>query len=346
MARDVMLARHTGSRLHVAHVSTAGTVEVLRWAKAQGIAVTAEVTPHHLATDHRPAARLRPGLQGQPAAAAGRGRRGAAGGTGGRHDRRRRHRPRAACQARQGARVRRRGVRDDRPGGRARGRRRVPGAPRPAGLGGRRAGAVADPRADRRPGRPRRSRSRPASPPTWSSSTPTRPSSSTPRRRSRARATTPGTAARSTAPSTRPTCAVCARHTGVGPSRRSTSDQPARRPRPGGPRPRGRARLPRRGVRRAGRDRRGGGVLHGHDRLPGDPHRPQLPPPGRRHDRTARGQHGDQHRGRRVGAHLGRRLRRTRPGAAALELAGRPARWRTSCASRTWSGSAVSTPGP
>ncbi len=48
VARDVLLARHTGSRVHVAHVSTAGSVEVIRWAKAQGIAVTAEVTPHHL----------------------------------------------------------------------------------------------------------------------------------------------------------------------------------------------------------------------------------------------------------------------------------------------------------
>ncbi len=48
VARDVMLARHTGSRVHVAHVSTAGSVEVVRWAKAQGIEVTAEVTPHHL----------------------------------------------------------------------------------------------------------------------------------------------------------------------------------------------------------------------------------------------------------------------------------------------------------
>src|ERR671920_2109474 len=48
IARDVMLARHTGSRLHVCHVSTAGTVEVLRWAKQRGIDVTAEVTPHHL----------------------------------------------------------------------------------------------------------------------------------------------------------------------------------------------------------------------------------------------------------------------------------------------------------
>jgi dihydroorotase len=53
VARDVMLARHTGSRVHVAHVSTAGSVEVLRWAKAQAQRdgtweVTAEVTPHHL----------------------------------------------------------------------------------------------------------------------------------------------------------------------------------------------------------------------------------------------------------------------------------------------------------
>jgi len=48
VARDVMLARHTGSRVHVAHVSTAGSVEVIRWAKAQGISVTAEATPHHL----------------------------------------------------------------------------------------------------------------------------------------------------------------------------------------------------------------------------------------------------------------------------------------------------------
>jgi dihydroorotase len=48
VARDVMLARHTGSRVHIAHVSTAGSVEVIRWAKAQGVEITAEVTPHHL----------------------------------------------------------------------------------------------------------------------------------------------------------------------------------------------------------------------------------------------------------------------------------------------------------
>ncbi|MGI8458904.1 MAG: dihydroorotase, partial [Propionibacteriaceae bacterium] len=48
VARDVELARLTRSRLHVCHVSTAETVEVLRWAKGRGIDVTAEVAPHHL----------------------------------------------------------------------------------------------------------------------------------------------------------------------------------------------------------------------------------------------------------------------------------------------------------
>ncbi|MFJ3488079.1 dihydroorotase [Leifsonia aquatica] len=48
IARDVLLAEHVGSRLHVCHVSTAGSVDVIRWAKARGIDVTAEVTPHHL----------------------------------------------------------------------------------------------------------------------------------------------------------------------------------------------------------------------------------------------------------------------------------------------------------
>jgi dihydroorotase len=48
IARDVLLAEHVGARLHVCHVSTAGSVDVIRWAKARGIQVTAEVTPHHL----------------------------------------------------------------------------------------------------------------------------------------------------------------------------------------------------------------------------------------------------------------------------------------------------------
>nr|WP_245354520.1 dihydroorotase [Brachybacterium sacelli] len=48
IARDVLLAQHVGSRLHVCHLSTAGSVDIVRWAKQRGIAVTAEVTPHHL----------------------------------------------------------------------------------------------------------------------------------------------------------------------------------------------------------------------------------------------------------------------------------------------------------
>ncbi|HTR70774.1 MAG TPA: dihydroorotase [Mycobacteriales bacterium] len=48
IARDCLLAAHVGSRLHVCHVSTAGSVELIRWAKSKGWNVTAEVTPHHL----------------------------------------------------------------------------------------------------------------------------------------------------------------------------------------------------------------------------------------------------------------------------------------------------------
>ena len=48
IARDCLLAAHVGSALHVCHVSTAGSVEIIRWAKSKGWRVTAEVTPHHL----------------------------------------------------------------------------------------------------------------------------------------------------------------------------------------------------------------------------------------------------------------------------------------------------------
>jgi dihydroorotase len=54
VARDCLLAAHAGARLHVCHVSTAGTVDVLDWAKKRGTQVSAEVTPHHLLlTDER-----------------------------------------------------------------------------------------------------------------------------------------------------------------------------------------------------------------------------------------------------------------------------------------------------
>ncbi len=48
IARDVLLASHVDSRLHVCHVSTSGSVAIIRWAKEMGVRVTAEVTPHHL----------------------------------------------------------------------------------------------------------------------------------------------------------------------------------------------------------------------------------------------------------------------------------------------------------
>lgn len=48
IARDIILARLTGARLHIAHVSTAHGVQLLREAKAEGLPITAEVTPHHL----------------------------------------------------------------------------------------------------------------------------------------------------------------------------------------------------------------------------------------------------------------------------------------------------------
>ena len=48
VARDCVLAAHVGSRLHVCHLSTRGSVEIVRWAKSKGWDVTAEVTPHHL----------------------------------------------------------------------------------------------------------------------------------------------------------------------------------------------------------------------------------------------------------------------------------------------------------
>ncbi|KMO78086.1 dihydroorotase [Mycolicibacterium chlorophenolicum] len=51
VARDALLARDAGARVHICHASTAGTVELIRWAKEQGVSITAEVTPHHLLLD-------------------------------------------------------------------------------------------------------------------------------------------------------------------------------------------------------------------------------------------------------------------------------------------------------
>jgi len=51
VARDALLARDARARLHICHASTSGTVEIVKWAKQQGISITAEVTPHHLMLD-------------------------------------------------------------------------------------------------------------------------------------------------------------------------------------------------------------------------------------------------------------------------------------------------------
>lgn len=67
--RDIELARATGGRLHLAHVSTRGAVELIRRAKEDGLPVTAEATPHHLALDHSrcrtwsPMAKMNPPLR-------------------------------------------------------------------------------------------------------------------------------------------------------------------------------------------------------------------------------------------------------------------------------------------
>lgn len=69
IARDVLLASHVQSRLHICHLSTAGSVAIIRWAKEMGVNVTAEVTPHHLlltedlASDYNPLFKVNPPLR-------------------------------------------------------------------------------------------------------------------------------------------------------------------------------------------------------------------------------------------------------------------------------------------
>ncbi|HEX6328443.1 MAG TPA: dihydroorotase [Jiangellaceae bacterium] len=66
IARDVLLAAHVGSRVHICHVSTAGSVEIIRWAKSKGWDVTAEVTPHHLLLTDESAATYNPRYKVNP----------------------------------------------------------------------------------------------------------------------------------------------------------------------------------------------------------------------------------------------------------------------------------------
>lgn len=71
IARDILIANMVGAKLHICHVTTAGGVEIIRWAKSQGMKVTAEVTPHHLiltdelATSYDPIYKVNPPLRTQ-----------------------------------------------------------------------------------------------------------------------------------------------------------------------------------------------------------------------------------------------------------------------------------------
>jgi len=66
VARDLALVKLTGVRYHVQHVSTAGTVELVKSARAAGLPVTAEVTPHHLMLDHGEVERMNPDVKMYP----------------------------------------------------------------------------------------------------------------------------------------------------------------------------------------------------------------------------------------------------------------------------------------
>ena len=155
IARDCLLAAHVGSRLHVCHVSTAGSVEIVREAKEQGLERHRRGLPAPPAADRRAGRDVRPDLQGQPAAALRRRRRGAARRPGRRHDRHRRHRPRPAPARGQGLRVGRGRVRHARPRDRAVDRAGDDGRRRPARLGRRRRADVLRPGPDRPGRRPR-----------------------------------------------------------------------------------------------------------------------------------------------------------------------------------------------
>ena len=115
IARDCLLTDHVGSRLHVCHLSTAGSVEVVAAAKKRGTTVTAEVTPHHLLLTDERAVGYDPVFKVNPPLRTAADVDGAAAGAGRRGDRHRRHRSRATCQPGQGNRVGQRQSRHARP---------------------------------------------------------------------------------------------------------------------------------------------------------------------------------------------------------------------------------------
>ena len=146
IARDVLLAEHVGSRLHVCHLSTAGSVEIIRWAKRRGVDVTAEVTPHHLLLTDELARGYDARYKVNPPLRREEDVRGGARGPRRRHDRHRRDRPRTAPRRGEGVRVAGRGERHGGPRERAARRAARDGRHRDADLGGRRTRACRAPR--------------------------------------------------------------------------------------------------------------------------------------------------------------------------------------------------------
>ena len=106
VSRNVILSRYTGAHIHMQHISSALSVEIVRRAKADGVRVTAEATPHHIAlTDEAPRA-LRHEFQDEPPAEDGGRPQGADRGPAGRDARLHRDRPRPAHRLREGPGVR------------------------------------------------------------------------------------------------------------------------------------------------------------------------------------------------------------------------------------------------
>ena len=316
IARDCLLAAHVDAALHVCHVSTAGSVDIIRWAKSKGWRVTAEVTPHHLlltddlAGDYDPVFKVNPPLRTRADVDALR----AALADGTIDCVATDHAPHpveaketewaAAANGMTGLetalRVVQRAMVDtglldwagvaDRMSARPAAIGRVSGHGQPLAAGAAANLTLYDAAAPATPGGPGRARLQEPQQPV--------------RRDGAAR---PG--ARD----------VPARH-GDGPRRKG---DPMTRREPGRHAgARGRHDAARQGVRRLRRVVRRDGVQHRHDRLPGDAHRPVVLRPDRGDDRPAHRQHRRQRRGPGEPPHLGQRLRGPRAVADRLELAG------------------------
>ena len=116
VARDIRLAEITGGRLHIQHISTARSVELVREGKRRGVRVTAEACPHHFTLTDETLRTFDSNYKMNPPAADLDRRRGGDRRPEGQHDRVHRHRPRAARPREEDARDRPGPVRDRRPG--------------------------------------------------------------------------------------------------------------------------------------------------------------------------------------------------------------------------------------